>query len=211
MAKDIAVYIGETGETASLNEKGKVVVYQKRQGQWKVSKEQVFNLEQGLGLKELRQKMDELVNFLGDCNIFAGLSVVGVAYFALEKVGYSIWEVEGKPVEFLDYILEQEEEAQLQEENQKENNVVPLPIDTGNGCYKISLKDIQQSNSGVTSKQVLIPFIRKGKYYSLEVLCTHVPPWLESELASGSLTGEIEKLGNSEVKVTIFQKCCHEC
>ncbi|MDA8236074.1 MAG: nitrogenase [Clostridia bacterium] len=211
MAHDIAVYINEIGETTSLNEKGKVVIYQKRQTQWKLLKEKHFNLEPNLGLKELRQKMDEVIIFLEDCKIFTGLSVVGVPYFALEKAGCSIWEFAGKPREFLDYILEQEEEARLQEENLKENNLVPLPIDTGNGCYKISLKDIQQSNSGVTSKQVLIPFIRKGKFYSLEVVCSHVPPWLESELASGNLTGEIEKLGNNEVRVMISKKCCHEC
>jgi len=210
MPKEIAVYLGENGETASLNEKGKIVVYRKNLGEWKVTREKDLGLGQKLGLKELRQKMDELIEFLAECKIIVGASVVGVPYFALEKADFSVWEFEGRPAEFLDYILDKEEEAQMQKENQQETNIIPFPVETANGCYKISLKEIQQNNSGITSKQVLMPFLRKGKFYSLEVLCNHVPPWLEAELMSSNLTGFTEKISHNEIKITIAKKTCNQ-
>jgi len=211
MPDDIAVFVGENGETATLYENGKIVVYRKKQGQWSELREKEFGLDQSSGMKELRAKMDEAIGYLADCKIFVALSVAGVPYFALEKTGFSVWEFAGRPVEFLDYILEQEEAARAAEVNSHGNNVIPLPIETANGCYKISLKEIQANNTGVTSKQVLQPFLRKGGFYSLEVLCSHVPPWLEAELAAGSLAGEIARVSKDEVRVTIFKKTCHEC
>ncbi|MDA8213134.1 MAG: nitrogenase, partial [Clostridia bacterium] len=186
MPKEIAVHVGENGETTSLNEKGTIIVYQKKQGKWTVSREKDFFPEQGLGLKELREKLDEVISFLAECKVFVGLSIVGVPYFSLEKAGFSVWEFKGKPLEFLDYILEKEEEEQAEQESQKPNNVVHFPVETSAGCYKLSLKEIQENNLGVTSKQVLLPFLRKGKFYSLEVICSHLPPWLEAELMSGN-------------------------
>ncbi len=210
MPKEIAVHVGENGETTSLNEKGTIIVYQKRQGKWNVSRAKDFYLDQGLGLKDLRRQMEDVISFLSDCRIFVGLSIVGVPYFALEKAGFSVWEFEGKPVEFLDYILAQEE-TRAEQESQKPNNVVPSPVETSAGCYKLSLKEIQENNLGVTSKQVLLPFLRKGKFYSLEVICSHLPPWLEAELMSGNLTSSVEKISSNELRVIIAKKCCYEC
>lgn len=210
MPKEIAVHLGENGETTSLNEKGTIVLFQKNRGKWSVLREKDFHLDQGLGLKDLRRKMEEVINFLTDCRIFVGLSIVGVPYFSLEKAGFSVWEFEGKPGEFLDYILEQEE-AQAERENHKPSNVVPFPVETSDGCYKLSLKEIQENNLGITSKQVLLPFLRKGKFYSLEVICSHLPPWLEAELISGNLTSSVEKISPNELRVTIAKKCCYEC
>lgn len=207
MSKDIAVFVNENGKAASLDEPGKIAVYRKAQGKWEVLREQSFCLDKGSGIGGLRKSMAEALSFLGDCRIFAGLSVVGVPYFEFEKARYSVWEFEGKPEEFLNYILEQEDKSQEQQTSQAAN-LIPLPVETSPGCYQISLKEIQRNNSGITSKQVLLPFLRKAEFYSLEVLCSHVPPWLEAELISGNLTGQVCKVSNDEVKVSIGKSCC---
>lgn len=211
MPKEIAVFVGDNSETATLYEEGKITVYQKSQGNWTELRQQDFVLDKGLGMKEMRAGMEEAIRFMDGCDVFVARTVVGVPYFALEKAGFSVWEFEGRPGEFLDYILEQEEEAQAAEAKRQAISLVPLPVETGNGCYKISLKDIQTNNTGFTSKQVLLPFLRKGGFYALEVLCGHVPPWLEAELAAGSMNSLIEKVSRDEVKITITKKCCHEC
>lgn len=210
MPKNIAVYIGENGETTSLYDQGKVVVYQKKQGGWTVLKEKGFVLDQSLGIQELRKKMAEVLDFLSECKIFVALSITGVPYFELEKSKFSVWEFEGKPVDFLDCILEEEEGRQAQEGNKDKNNLAPTPVETSDGCYRISIKEIQENDTGVTSKQVLLPFLRKGTFYSLEVLCNHVPPWLEAELFCGNYFGEVEKISNGEVRITIARSCCRE-
>lgn len=210
MPKEIAVCIGQNGETTSLNKPGTIIVFEKRQGQWSISREKDFNPAQGLGLADLRRNMEELISFLDSCRIFVGLSIIGVPYFSLEKAGFSIWEFTGQPREFLDYILEQEE-AQAEKENQKTNNIVPFPVETSAGCYKLNLKEIQENKGGFTSKQVLLPFLRKGKFYALEVICSHLPPWLEAELMQGNFTSSVEKIGANELRVIIAKKTCQEC
>lgn len=210
MPKEIAVYVGENGETTSLYDQGKIVVYKKNRGKWSVLKEKEFVLDKSLGMPELRKQMAEAMDFLNECKVFVGLSITGVPYFELEKFKFSVWEFEGKPVEFLDYILEEEEGRHEQEANKEKNNIVPAPVETSDGSYRISIKEIQENDTGVTSKQVLLPFLRQGKFYSLEVLCNHVPPWLEAELFSGDYSGEIERISNQEVRITIARSCCQE-
>ncbi|MDF9408904.1 MAG: Iron only nitrogenase protein AnfO (AnfO_nitrog) [Pelotomaculum sp. PtaB.Bin013] len=208
MPEDIAVYIGEDGRTASLFERGMIAVCRKEQGHWTILKEKEFSISRTSGLPELRKKMTNVQDFLGECKIFVGLSITGVPYFELEKGGFSVWEYEGNPLDFLDHII-MEEENSLMKRVAGECGVDRVaPVAVADGCYRISLKEIQEGNTGITTKQALLPFIRKGEFYELEVLCSHVPPWLEAELAAGSLCGEKSKTGDNEFKITITRKYC---
>ena len=210
MPEDIAVFVGESGETTSLHEKGKIIVYRKKRGEWDVLREKAFILDKSLDMKELRRKMTVILEFLGDCRVFVGHSVNGVPYFELEKCKFSVWEFAGKPIEFLDYVQAEEEGRYEQKINGEKNNIAPAPVETSSGCYRISIKEIQENATGITSKQALLPFLRKGGFYSLEVLCNHVPPWLEAELLSSGYSGDIEKISNKEVKITVARSCCRE-
>lgn len=209
MAMEVAVLLGATGETVSIYEPGQVVVFRKMHGKWEATKKDDIFLSKSLGLNGLRGKMAETVGFLDNCRIFTARSITGVPFYELEKAGCSVWEFEGKPETFLDYIVEKEEEEQMQGASEKVKEP-PTPVETSNGCYSISLKEIQSNNTGFTSKQVLLPFIRQGKFYSLEVTCSHVPPWLEVELAGGNLVSYIEKAGKDELKVVIAKKTCNQ-
>lgn len=209
MSREIAVYVGPGGETASLKERGRVVVYRNRSGRWEVSREKAFSPGESMCLKDLRGAMVELVEFLGDCKIFVGLSVTGIPYYELEKHGLRVWEFQGRPEEYLDFILAKEEEECGRAAGPETGAAPPVPVEISGGRYRISLKEIQESNGGLTSKQVLLPFVRRGEFYSLEVLCNHLPPWLEAELLAGGLTGEVEHLAKDLLKVTIVKQCCN--
>ncbi|HEX3014948.1 MAG TPA: Fe-only nitrogenase accessory AnfO family protein [Desulfobacteria bacterium] len=206
MPKDIAVFLNDSGDAASLNQTGRIVIYHKEQSQWRVLRVRSFCLDKNGGLKGLRQSMVDVLKFLDACKIFVALSVVGVPYFELEKAKCSIWELDGKPEDFLDYILEEEEKTSPGQENT--HNLIPLPIGVSDGCYTVSLEELQANNSGITSKQVLLPFLRKGQFYSVEVRCNHIPPWLEAEALAGSLDLQVEKLGQNELKLLIMKKSC---
>jgi len=203
MPVNIAVAVDKDGATTSLYEPGCLVIYQKKQGRWHIAQQADYDLEQSKGMRHMRAKMAEIVQLLSACSqVFVGLSVTGLPYFELEKAGLSIWEFEGKPVEFLDYILAQEEEAALEREQVKPV-VVPVPQQIEEGYFLISIKEIQENNTGVTTKQVLLPFVRKGEFEKLEILCNHIPPWLEAEAAQGNCVCQLEKLSPKDVKVTI--------
>ncbi|MFZ5648635.1 MAG: Fe-only nitrogenase accessory AnfO family protein [Bacillota bacterium] len=205
MPAEIAVHVGESGETASLQQKGKIRVYRKCRGKWDVSREKDFYMEKDLGIKDLRGKVGEIPEFLSECKVLVALNVVGIPYFELEKYGVSIWEFEGSPHQFLDYILEKEEEDR---QSRERTNVNPFPVEISSGCYSVSIKEIQEKNTGFTSKQALLPFLRKGGFFSLEVICNHIPPWLETELVSRMFSWEVRTSGLNEITLTITRRCC---
>ncbi len=207
MPVDIAVYVNGNGKTASLNDSGEIVIYRKKRAEWCVLSEKEFILDKSLTIKGLREKMAEALEFINGCRVFAGLSIAGLPYFVLEKAGFSVWEIEGKPLEFLDCILAEEEERHGQIKNKGKNNFEPAPVEISNGCYRISIKEIQENDIGITSKQALLPFLRQGRFICLEILCNHVPPWLQAELMGGGYSGEIEKIDHKEVKIILSRSC----
>ncbi|MDK2822511.1 MAG: hypothetical protein PWQ67_898 [Clostridia bacterium] len=206
MPRKIAVYVGENGETANLSEKGKIMIYQKREDKWLELKEKNFNLDQISALKYLRIKMEEIISFLDDCNTFVGYSVVGIPYYILEKANISVWECRGKPLEFLNYILEKEEEVNLKRLDQPENKKQFTPTEISRGNYKVSLKEIQENNTKVTSKQVLMPFLAKGEFSSIEIECNHVPLWLSGFLLSANLAMQELEASPGKIRVLITKK-----
>jgi Fe-only nitrogenase accessory protein AnfO len=209
MAKEIAVFIGADGRTATLYEPGKIVVFTKWSQKWQLAREQALSLAGDRDLRGMRQKMSEILAFLGDCKIFVGQSVTGLPYFELEKGQVSVWEFEGLPLDFLDYVWAKEDEAKINLVNQAEVAGVSAPIDLGNGCFRVSIQDIQNNNSGITSKQILLPLLSQGKFYQLEVLCSHLPPWLEMELGNNRFVGTVEKLAANQIKVLITHQPCN--
>lgn len=202
----IAVYLGSSGKTVSLYEKGKIVLYGKKNGRWYELREMQFFPDKNPGMKDLRRKVGEALLFLGDCRVFVALSVVGVPYFELERWGFSIWELQGKPAEFLNYVLEKEEASGKQEDDGG-HNTKPAPVEYSPGSYRVSIKEVQEGSYGsYTSKQVLLPFLRTVRFNSLEVHCSHVPPWLEAEILKGGLDGRIAKAAGNEAVITITGK-----
>jgi len=198
MAKDIAVYVDEHGETTAMNLPGKVIVYQKKQGQWQELREQEFALGQAQGIRELRTRIAKVVAFIADCKICVGRSITGLPYFELEKAGCSLWEFTGRPLDFLDFVLEKDEEGVPEQPDTPLN--LPVPEDLGNGCFRVSIKEVQENGTGVTSKQVLLPLLRQGRFHQLEVICNHIPPWLEAEAMAKNMKLVIEQNGPGEVR-----------
>ncbi|SDD55643.1 Fe-only nitrogenase accessory AnfO family protein [Sporomusa acidovorans] len=204
MARDIAVFIGDNGTTTYPEEPGQVVIYRRQQGKWRQVSAMPFQLERASGITVVRRQVTGLIQWLGHCHIFVALSVSGLLYKELEQADFSIWEFSGRPTDFLEYILVQEEMASRR--NEPNTQAAPAVIETGPGCFQVSLKDIQQSSGGLTSKQVLQPLLA-GNYYLVEVLCSHIPPWLEAECISGRLDYKTERTTNG-IKLIIRKQRC---
>lgn len=208
MVKDIAVLVNASGVTASLYEPSHIIIYRKTDKGWNILRETPFLLDQTQGIAVMRKGMEELADFMGKCNIFVATAVAGMPYFELEKARINIWEFTGEPLSFLDYIVAKTEESELEQEDVKPV-AVPVPVELEHGHYRISIKEIQENHAGISSKQVLQPLLKQGKFYSLEIVCKHLPPWLEGDLMQGGLDGTIAK-GEGEVRVLITRKTCHD-
>ena len=204
MSLQIGMLVGKDGMTASLEGECRLSIVQKNIGQWREVRSITIAINNAQGVKGLRQSIRAMIDFLGDCRIFVGRAVTGILYYELEKAKCSVWEMSGQPADFIDEVLRQEEENQRQSREEQIEPVLPELTSLGNGRYQISVKEIQANGTGITSKQVLMPVLRRREFSELEIDCTHVPPWIECELTSGSLQGKIEKRGPNETVVTIY-------
>lgn len=215
MPDEISVMVGADGKIESLHEEGILSVYRRCGCQcngyyWQQTRIKNISLGGEQGIKELRGKMAEVIEFMGDCRVLITRSVGGVPYFELEKAGFSVWEGSGDPVGYLDEVAGQESNS-LEEKIDKQDVKIPSPLEVFPGCYRISLREIQRDNTSFTSKQVLLPFFRKSDFRVLEILCDHIPPWLETGLAAGEYIGSIEACGRNMSKITIVSSKVVDC
>jgi Fe-only nitrogenase accessory protein AnfO len=202
---EIAAILDSSGMSNTLSEPGNVVVYRKKGCSWEAERSFAFALDQTKGLRELRVKMAELLTFLGDCRIFVAKSASGALYFELEKAGCSIWEISGRPEDFLDIVLDDEEKERVAAQVSSVT-AIPAPCERSPGEFYISIKEVQGKSPSISSKQVLQQFIRDGKFKTLEIHCDHVPPWIEVEAENRGFTLESTTLGKNEIQVILKQK-----
>ena len=202
MAKEIAVYVSANGNATSLSGSGIVKVYSKSSGAWMVNREKAIFLNIELGVKAVRLYMEEIIEVIKACKIFVAKVITGIPYFALEKVECSTWEFEGKPEEFLDYVLAKEEEKMHMDEIST-SVAMPKPVLISEGEYSISIKEIQEKNTELTSKQVLQPVLKKAEFTTLQIICNHVPPWLELDLLKSKVQSVVSKVRDNEIHVLI--------
>ncbi|MGA2103798.1 MAG: Fe-only nitrogenase accessory AnfO family protein [Methanoregula sp.] len=180
---EIAVIVGEDGRTVSLTGPGTVVIFRRIDAIWQRERIFPFSLEHVNGLPGLRRNVAELVAFLGECRTFVAQSARGAISFELEKVRCHVWEITGIPEEFLDSVcLEIKEEQEVIPPSVAVDAVIPIPFETVPGKFTVSITEIQRKRSGVSSKQVLQQFLRRGNFTELEILCEHLPPWIGVEM-----------------------------
>jgi Fe-only nitrogenase accessory protein AnfO len=200
---EVAVLLDADGFSGRFTEPGKVVVYKRCGPSFTARREMELDLDRSNGLVELRSKMSELLRFLGPCRIFAAKSASGAVYFELEKAGCSVWEVSGRPDKFLDGVLQGEEEAESAAAPAVE---IPVPVEVSPGSYFISIKEAQGKAPFVSSKQILQEFICRGDFNVLEVVCDHVPPWIEMEAKRRGYAMETEPRGKNVVHVRLARE-----
>jgi Fe-only nitrogenase accessory protein AnfO len=207
MIPEIAVMLDPEGMTTSLTTPGAVAVYTRKSDSWEPVRITPFSLEMKGGIVAVRTRMAELVTFLGECRIFVARAASGAVFFELEKAGCTIWEIEGKPSDFLDPVWQEEEKQR--EEISVAGSDIPVPVEISPGKYYLSIRDFQGKRPEVTSKQLLQTLIRTGNYRTLEVICDHVPPWIALESSCCGFTMESCQLGPGEVKLVLTKstKC----
>jgi Fe-only nitrogenase accessory protein AnfO len=207
---EIAAFMGGDGRTVPLNEPGTIAVFRRERGSWVKSRETVFALDPAHGLRELRQDVSRLLAFLAGCQVLVAKSASGALYFELEKSKCSIWEIAGTPSEFLDEVWRDEKESQVSEPLPAGIDI-PAPLELAPGKFYLSIKEIQGKRPEVSSKQVLQQFVQQGHFAELEIICDHVPPWIEMEADRRGYELSSERVGQNEMKVLIRRPtggCC---
>lgn len=208
MADEIAVILDGTGTSGTLNEGGTVTVFSRTSGAWEKVRELPFVLDPSKGIRDMRTKMAGVLEFLKDCRIIVCRAASGAPYFELEKAGMAIWEITGKPEEFLDQVWA-DEEKEKQSSVKPQGTEVPRPKEKTPGNFFISIKEIQGKRPDLSSKQVLQQFIQSGGFLVLDIVCSHVPPWIEVEAERRGYTLETEQIDANSVKVRLTTNSGH--
>ena len=157
-----------------------------------------------MNLDTIRANIKNMVLELDKCRIFIASEVKGIPYVVLDELGFSIWRAEGVPKDFLELVCKKQEEKEI---DKLEFEVIPTPMKTGKeGNYFIDVKTKMQNNQNLSTKQMLLPFIRNISFNELEIICGHVPPWFECEFNKLNLKSEIEKIDYGTIKVKVYSK-----
>lgn len=210
---EIAVLLGGDGRTVPLAESGTMIVFRRERKSWVQDRAFAVTLDPAGGLAGVRRCVADLVGFLGSCRTVVAQSASGALFFELEKARCSIWEIAGIPAEFLDQVWQdQKEEEELSAAPLPGGPDIPAPLEISPGRFSISIKEIQGKRPELSSKQVLRSFVRQGAFDDLEIICDHVPPWIEAEADQLGYELGSERTAMNEVKVVLknpkTKGCC---
>ncbi len=207
--KSIAVLHNSEGFTSSLKEESIVSVYTQNfpNDSWEVSKEFAFSLKKSLSISELRKLILNMLESIGDCRIFVAREVAGQLYSVLEANRFSIYEVVGKPEQFLDSILALENKEHNNLNEATAGTLLCYPEKTGvEGKFFLNLKAALDADPNLTSKKILLPFLLSKDFRELEVICDHIPRWFKEEFEKQGLQSTTSELEKNEYKVVISLK-----
>lgn len=210
---EIAVLLGGDGRTVPLAESGTMIVFRRERKSWVQDRAFAVTLDPAGGLAGVRRCVADLVGFLGSCRTVVAQSASGALFFELEKARCSIWEIAGSPEGFLDTVWQDEKEEQdLAAQSLPCGMEIPAPLEISPGSFSISIKDIQGKRPELSSKQVLRSFVRQGAFDELEIICDHVPPWIEAEADQLGYGLGSERTAMNEVRVVLknpkTKGCC---
>jgi len=201
MSIEIAVFLDDKGQTQSLNQNGTTRIYTKKENTWIETKEIIFLGSEHTNLSDRRKAIRDMLEQLGNCKIFVARETSGIVELILNEFQISSWTIDGSPLDFLDYIHEDEEK-----ETFTSPSIIPTPTPTEKeGCYTINLKSEMQKNEQYTSKQILLPFFTQMTFNELIVICGHVPPWFEVSLPKFNLNYLSELLSDGTFQVKIYK------
>lgn len=207
---EIAVFQDNSGKTQSFLKSGIIKVYSRNMGEWIVTKEIIFRIDNIAGLKSVRERIISMAEDLGECKVVVGSEIKGLVYNVLDGMGFNTWELEGKSNELLDYVLEKEEEEAKAIALESTTSKSPQIKQLKDGTYFLDLKRIQENDVNITSKGILLPFLNSATFYQLEVICKHIPHWFESEFKRLNLKMQSQSISQNEIKVTVYPKICEE-
>lgn len=197
----ISFFLDEKYEICSFQDSVKVVIYEKQET-WKKGEEFEINIGQLNSMNLLRKYFSNIVENLNDCKIVVVKKAQGIPYGIFYESDYSIWELEGRPEDFLDLIIECEKKH-IEKMKEEEQECVAKKL--YEGYYLIDLNELQFTKPELTSKKAIIPFLDKFEFDTLEVICCHIPPWLIEKEKKKEISIEASKLKKNEYKLLIRQ------
>lgn len=201
--------LARDGQPSTVKECTEVLLFSRGGEGWQVREEFPWRLAAGEDPLETRDRVRSLILELYDCRIVVAARLNGLAYHVFDRMGFQIFEAEELGESLLDSVYA-DVQAAADEAGAERAPAGPAPCDD-QGRYCLDLIDLQRRHPEISSKRALGEFLKNNRgFYELKVLCTHVPPWLETRLPGLRLDWRTEKLEDGRLSVTIFHRTCKE-
>lgn len=195
---EIAVFINEKDVISSFEEAKYIKIFAK-EGTWKAKKEILIDkTSKENGINEIRKEYRNLIEKMDGCKIIVVTKAFGIPYSVFYVEDFSVWELEGNPLEFLDEIIKKENEQEQIEEREVETGKK-----LGDGYYLIDLQQLELTNPEISSKKAIIPYLQKEEVEKIQVHCCHIPPWLVNKKNNGEIELEVNEIARNDYKVII--------
>lgn len=197
---EIAVLVNSEGGTSGFESDGIIRIYSGTGCNWTVIRQMEYRTENMTDSMSLHKRIKEICAWLEDCKIIVVSRIRGIHYIAFEEKQISMLEIRGMPDTFLDDIRECLRHHRTGHEVPIEHNAV---FELRPGIYHVDLREVMKGNTSYNSRQILLPFLKKQKYSLLEMICDHIPKWLEKEQTELKIRISVEKYKDC-IKVKVF-------
>ncbi|MDF2567893.1 MAG: anfO [Oscillospiraceae bacterium] len=209
--KKTAVIFDTQANLASLGEQTNILLFEKTDDGWSVTDEIPFGIDYTQGLSSVRNQVNGLIQSLEDCKIIIGKGISGIPYSVFDKMGFCVFETDTFNASTLDeVVLDIIKEEQINQQKLEQINSLGPSETEISGVYTINLIELQLKYPDVSSKKLLRPFLSDTPFYSLEIICNHIPPWLLTELPEKNMEHTQETLPNGTEHMVITPKVCKE-
>ena len=199
----IAVVENNNQKTSSIFEPGFVATYEEYGGEWKVRnlfENKVCNTK---GISAVRMAVADTVKQLGDVKIVVASEIPGIAFGVFQAAGFDIFLVENSVLDVLDSVKKEMLEIieKRQEKPCKFDIMQFLEPGMNKGDFSLNMEEILLKNPDLTSKKILIPYLKNGEFNRLNIICSHIPKWFYIDL--GVLGFEYETVNELPNRKTV--------
>lgn len=207
MEMSIAVLVNEKGDLTDIDECARIFIYQKTKEEWLKVRDLDTQIDPS-DAQTLRSSIRSLIDRI-DSKIVLSLKMSGIPYHMFDKYGFHIFESHKFTVSLLDGIIEE-----INCDQQERKFLTDLPkqpvSQNDDGNYYLNLIELQKTFPEISSKAALQKFMNDAIFYELQLICNHLPPWMESVMAQKNMKYSIEKINEDSLKVIIRKKGCEE-
>ena len=182
----IAIVESNNQEPNSIFEPGFVVTYKEGGGEWKVQNRFENKICNAKGIAAVRVAVADTVRQLGDVKIVVASEIPGITFGTFQAAGFDVFLVENSALDVLDSVKKEMLEVieERQEKPRKFDVMQFLETCMNKGDFRLNMKEILPKNPQLTSKSILIPYLKNGEFDRLDVICSHVPKWFNKDLGA---------------------------
>jgi len=184
-----------------------VEIFEKEGEQWRAVRTAPFSPITGNTIEKLRKETEAIMTLAEDAKAVLCRELSGIPFSVFNQKGYCIFCSEKADQDTLDGMIKDIEESDEKRRRKEEmiQNAGPVETQTP-GIYFLDLVQLQTECPEVSSKKALLPFLSNTPFLELQIVCAHIPPWLETDdsyekkVCNGN--------GNGKVHITITRKQC---